>query len=105
MSHVVCGVGDGCTGNKVSVNAFVRSQITRAHADHGEAFDCKAASLVRQGYKRLGPREFQKDDGPILILTKRTRFGVRLRGGKSSDKSGARFNVPKRRGNRSGLIA
>lgn len=39
--------------------------------------------LQRQGYERVGPREFAAPDGgPVRVLTKKCRFGARLRPGK-----------------------
>ena len=36
-----------------------------------------------EGCKQIGPREFARpNDGPIVLLTKKIRFGARLRGGK-----------------------
>ena len=40
--------------------------------------------LLSLGYKAVGSRAFSPPDGgPIVILTKKTRFGGRLRRGKS----------------------
>jgi len=36
-----------------------------------------------EGYEQIGPREFQKDGHPVRVLTKKMRFGGRLRPGKA----------------------
>jgi hypothetical protein len=55
----------------------------RSHASPEDAFECHRAWLIRQGYRPVGSREFASpDDGRIVVLTKRRRFGAVLRGGK-----------------------
>ncbi len=54
-----------------------------SHGSHEDAFRCYRRYLLGQGYTQLGPREFAApDNGPIMVLTKRSRFGARLRKGK-----------------------
>lgn len=54
----------------------------KVHGTHEQAFQCYANYLMNiLGYKRIGSREFQGPDG-IEVLTKKSRFGMRLRLGK-----------------------
>jgi len=88
-SIVLCGVPSlYCTGGRISVNAFLRSHITKGHGSASEAFKCYANYLKNEkGYVQVGPREFQLDEeSPVLVLTKKTRFGERLRWGKNQDR-------------------
>lgn len=79
---VLCGTPtEECTGSSFVTDQKLSSK--KAHPTHEEAFDCHASYLVRAGFKRLGMREFQSPDGgPIRMLTKKSRFGGRLRSGK-----------------------
>jgi hypothetical protein len=55
----------------------------KSHATPEEAFACYRAWLLRQGYRQVGGREFlSPEDGVIVVLTRRSRFGAVLRGGK-----------------------
>ncbi len=80
----LCGVPSSlCIGG--AVKGFNHSLVLppKAHGSAEEAFNCKAHSLIKQGYTRIAPREFRPSDGgPIKILTKPIRFGCRLRMGK-----------------------
>lgn len=77
-----CGVPqEYCIGGLAQVSSGLKKS-GKTHGSPKEAFGCYAKWLLRQGYKQVGPREFCKDDGPILVLTKKSRFGARLRGGK-----------------------
>lgn len=77
-----CGVlSEFCTGGLTQVSSGLKKS-GKTHSSPQEAFKCYARWLIRQGYKQVGPREFCNGDGPILVLTKKSRFGSRLRGGK-----------------------
>jgi hypothetical protein len=55
----------------------------KCHATPQDAFECHRAWLLRQGYKQVGGREFESPyTGCIAVLTKKSRFGAVLRGGK-----------------------
>lgn len=84
MSAVLCGVPDRfCEGATVTVNARMGDSL-KAHGDHASAFLCKKRYLVNVlGYTQIGGREFRPPDGgPILVLTKKCRYGARMRKGK-----------------------
>lgn len=66
----------------------------RLHNTSEEAFKCHAAYLVKQGYERVGQREFLRPGGPVLMLPKKSHFGHRMRGGKSEKQEASRF-VPR----------
>ena len=87
----LCGVPDG---NCVGSNCQASSGLKKSHKMHGspqEAHKCYAKYLISQGYKQVGPREFCKGDGPIVFLTKKSRFGSRCRPGKGSRYMPERF--------------
>lgn len=84
MRKYVCGVEAAeCTGALASTSAGLRGKIIKAHGSSNEAFKCKRRSLIASGYEEVGPREFRPPGGgPILVLTKKSRFGAALRSGK-----------------------
>lgn len=99
MYKVLCGVpADSCSGANTDVNARMESKGggRKLHSSHEEAFKCHARFLVAQGYAQVGSREFQLEDGPILVLTKKSRFGGRMRPGKSGEKGTSNRNMPVR---------
>jgi hypothetical protein len=55
----------------------------KSHATPEQAFECHRAWLLRQGFRQVGSREFERpeQDG-IVVLTRKRRFGALLRGGK-----------------------
>jgi len=72
--------------------------VLKAHNSAPEAFKCHARYLIKVlGYEQVGSREFRPPDGgPILVLTKKCRFGGVLRKGKGSGEGGNRV-MPRRR--------
>lgn len=96
---VLCGVPkDQCQGAGYQTDQHLGTN--KAHANSTEAFKCYAHYLVTyEGYTRIGSREFRKDGHPVLVLTKKSRFGGRLRMGKE----GSRYQ-PGGAGTRQGLI-
>lgn len=82
---VMCGVPDEeCSGFKFPTDQhFIHK---KAHASHEEAFRCYARHLAKTGYRRISSREFQKGDEPVLILTRKSQFGGRLRSGKLQER-------------------
>lgn len=95
-----CGVHhERCSGSLVTVNAGWSGAgsgkgSARIHQSSEEAFRCYARELERQGYKRVGAREFESPRGPVLVLDKKSRFGLAMRTGKEG-KSGSRL-TPRR---------
>jgi len=64
----VCGTPpkEGCTGLAGYNNLF------RVHSSQEQVMQCKVAYLLRQGYKKLSPREFEDPvTGRILVLFKK----------------------------------
>lgn len=86
MAHkVLCGVPKGhCQGGRTTVN---HNDAAKAHGSHSEAFRCMAHYLVKiLGYTRIGSREFiNPNDGYVNVLTKKSRYGILLRRGKSAE--------------------
>ena len=86
MYRYLCGVPHSeCQGSMTPVNAFLATDGKRhkTHASRKEAKRCKVRSLLRKGYIQRGPSEFKDPkDGYILVLSKETHFGIRLRTGK-----------------------
>ena len=83
-----CGTPSAhCGAKKVSVSAgLTQTSQSRTHSTPEEAFRCHRAYLIDvEGYKMLDGRALSPpDDGPVRVLTKPSRFGARLRGGKGS---------------------
>ncbi len=71
----------------------------KIHHSSTEAFKCRARWLVRvEGWTPIGSREFSKPGQPVLVLTKKCRFGGQLRKGKGGEQSFARVMPAKRPG-------
>ena len=89
MNKYTCGVPTiNCNGTYVTFNHRLRgTTLDKVHHFPEEAFNCHARYLVNiKGYQRVGNREFQKDkNSPIRVLTKKSRFGGRLRQGKREE--------------------
>ena len=90
MAAYLCGVPqEHCEGGfRITSKSLGGKKGCRVHSSSSEAFRCYARYLVRVlGYQRIGPREYRPPDGgPVLVLTKKCRFGGRLRPGKSGEK-------------------
>lgn len=77
----LCGTPQSyCTGGQAQTSHGLKNMKT--HGSSLQAFNCYKSYLIQTGYKQVGPRELCKDDGPIVVLTKKSRFGARLRGAK-----------------------
>ena len=86
MNKYTCGVPkEYCNGSVAPMfSSGIRKNLYKAHSSPQEAFNCHARYLVKVlGYERVGSREFVKGDEPVRVLTKKSKFGGRLRGGKS----------------------
>lgn len=79
-----CGVPkELCNGGTVLTNKSLGGSI-KAHGTSEEAFKCHKRYLLSQGYEQIGSRDFRPPDGgPILILSKKSKFGGKLRKGKA----------------------
>ena len=93
QKRYLCGVPDNyCQGSLTqSCNGLGKS--CRSHGSPMQAFSCYANYLIKQGYKQVGPREFSSpNNGPIVVLTKKSKFGTMLRGGKGDRFMPSNFN-------------
>jgi hypothetical protein len=82
----LCGTPkEYCTGSYTSAsNGLSKGGGCKAHGTPQDAFKCYAKHLISQGYTQIGSREFAApNNGPIVFLTKKSRFGARCRGGKA----------------------
>lgn len=79
--------------------------MQKVHADSADAFKCHRKYLINiEKFVPLGSRELAAPDGSgVRVLTKQSRFGAILRGGKSGDKSSSAHRVMPI-GKRSGVI-
>lgn len=70
------------------LSSSLNNKGLREHGSPIEAFRCHRDYLISQGYQRVDSRAFQPPPGPdgepqpIRVLTKRSRFGARMRPGK-----------------------
>ena len=107
MRRFTCGVpAKHCGGSSPILSFSIRTNILKCHGSPEQAFRCHARWLTQvEGYTRLGPREFTKgESSPVLVLTKKSKFGGVLRQGKhESGKSNAKRVMPTNRGG--GLIS
>ena len=96
MNHYLCPTPrEFCTGKLTSMNNFFnQTKNAKLHGSRDAAFDCFTAYLVRTGHERVAPREYRQPQGGILLLSKRSKFGVKLRLGKE----GTRFMVLRHNG-------
>jgi hypothetical protein len=79
----MCGVPvDKCSGSFTSASNGLKKS-SKMHSSPQEAHKCYGRYLLGQGYTKIGPREYAApNNGPIVFLTKKSRFGARCRGGK-----------------------
>ena len=76
---------DKCTGSLIFVNNSLGKSMM-AHGSSEQAFKCYCQYLLSQGYKQVGSKEFEPPNGgPVLVLTKKSKFGGVLRPGKSGE--------------------
>ena len=93
MFKYLCGTPDNkCRGSLTQLASC--QGHTKSHSSTDEAFRCYAAYLIGEGYTQVGSREFAAPNGgPVLVLTKKSRFGARLRKGKNVEGKGSRFTT------------
>jgi hypothetical protein len=85
----LCGVPmANCTGGRFVGQNLMPDSIRHGHASRDAAFRCHKNYLVKVlGFTQIGQREFASpNNGPIRVLTKKTRFGGRLRLGKEGNR-------------------
>lgn len=83
--YYMCGTQkEFCCGGLLKVNF---APTVKAHSTSKEAFNCKRKQLISLGYSQIGNREFLKEGEPVLILTKKSSFGGKLRKGKEAKES------------------
>lgn len=83
-------------------NAGLRGGVNKAHVSHDAAFDCMRGYLLKTGWTQLDTRAYKPPPGhpagsEIRVLTKRSRFGAKLRNGKEGTR-----NMPHVRGHKAG---
>lgn len=81
-----CGVPYGqCRGQRIHMSSGLKSTgQTQAHSTPQSAYTCHKAYLVTQGYVIRDSRTLTAPDGSVRVLTKPSRFGAKLRGGKGT---------------------
>ena len=87
MRRHICGTPlDGCTGTLSTVD----KEGIGTHSTAEEAFECHRQYLLAQGFTPIGPRELiDPTDGRVRVLTKKIRFGARVRRGKGPESGSA----------------
>lgn len=100
----MCGVPrDKCTGGQENLNAGLQGP-RKVHPTSEAAFNCHKNFLISQGYTQVGSRDFSPPDGgPVRVLTKKSKFGARLRNGKEGTRNMSNVKI-KGGGRRSGQI-
>lgn len=75
-------------------NFFNQPKNAKLHGSPQDAFACYVRFLEQTGHERVGHREFRRPQGGILLLTRQSRFGTKVRLGKE----GTRYMVLKHNG-------
>lgn len=85
---VLCGVpSEFCSGGNYVVSSGL-GRSRKVHKDHEEAFKCHSNFLISQGFKKIGIKEFiDPKDNTIRILTRKSKFGGKLRKGKEGSRA------------------
>lgn len=106
MRKYICSTPQAnCVGSLCAVTQGT-GRMQKLHDSPQQAFKCYKNYLIKQGYVQVGSKEFQKDGGPVLVLTRPGKYGGVFRKGKSGDSSGSKNRVtPKNKnGTTSGMI-
>ena len=99
--YVKCGTPkDTCVGRRIDASAGL-GKSTKVHLTHLEAYRCYTRYLRDIGYSPVGGHAFKRGDEPILVVTRQSKYGARLRTG-GVDKS--RRAIPRGRPGMSGLV-
>ena len=87
MRRHICGTPrESCTGNPSTVD----KESVGTHATANEAFECHRQYLISLGFTPIGMRELiDPADGYVRVLTKKIRFGARVRRGKGPESGSA----------------
>lgn len=82
-----CGTPkEHCQGNNRAMNNGIRT--INVHGTTEDAFNCHKRYLLKTGYTQVDSRGFASpDNGPILVLTKKSRYGAKLRNGKQATRN------------------
>ena len=80
----LCGTpAAACGASLTKLNNGLDGRGIKAHGTREQAYECQRRYLLSQGYTQVGSNAFAAPNGgPILILTKKSRYGGKLRMGK-----------------------
>lgn len=83
-TRYLCGVPpDDCRGSAAILSAGFKAKGYKIHNTSTEAFNCMKQHLLKQGYTQVDSRAFSPPGGgPIRVLTKKSRYGAKMRPGK-----------------------
>lgn len=83
----VCGTPrEFCGGSNTNCNHGLGNSI-KTHGSPEDAFNCYKRYLLKTGYTVNDARSFTSPEGPVLILTKKSKFGAKLRNGKEATRN------------------
>lgn len=93
----LCGVpSDECTGGKLITDQQLSK---KAHSSREEARRCMSQYLIKHGFTRLDSRQYvNPENGAIRLMPKLSKFGGRLRRGKTEQKGTRAGRYQPRRG-------
>lgn len=88
MYRFLCGTPEQYCSGKITRLTKGWKGSHRTHSSHLEAFKCHVQYLKKEGFTQIGNREFvDPQDDSVLVLTKKSRFGGKLRRGKEGGRS------------------
>jgi hypothetical protein len=84
MSRFLCGVPESsCQGSRTAILGVSGWKgSNRTHTSSTDAFKCYQRWRISEGDTPVGNRELLTKSGSVLVLTKKSRFGGKLRKGK-----------------------
>lgn len=108
IRRYTCGVEPNkCSGGTSFASHGLGNSI-RTHSSPQEAFRCKRASLLAEGWEQIGAKEFSPPPGVnggfVMVLTRPGKFGGELRKGKTGEKGAGKARVMPNSG-RAGYVA
>lgn len=85
----LCGTPlEYCGGRAAILSNSLKNKGLKSHSSSTEAFNCFKKSLLARGYTQVDSRAFQPPDGgPCHVMTKKIRFGARMRPGKEGTRN------------------
>lgn len=88
-ARYLCGTpGEKCTGPLAKLSNSLKAKGYHDHGSPSEAFNCHRRYLISEGYELTGSRELRAPDGSgIRVLTKKIRFGAKMRPGKEGQRN------------------